>query len=81
MLLKGKSGGTIKGKSFSYEIKQCKIIDKNNMASQIVCTESVFIIEEITVQNKCDTDTINIPGAYLQAENYEGLLMFMQVPL
>ena len=68
MFLKEKRNGTIKGRGCADGRKQRDYINKEEASSPTVAIESVMISCTIDAKEKRDVATIDIPGAFMQAD-------------
>ena len=81
MFLKMKQDGIVKGWGCADGRKQHTYIKKNESISPTVATESLFISCIIYAKERCKIATVEIPGAFLQADideivhvRFEGIL-------
>ena len=68
MFLKQKRNGTIKGRGCADGRKQQAYTTKEDVSSPTVAIESVFLSCVIDAMEKRDVATIDIPGAFMQAD-------------
>lgn len=71
MLLKEKRDQTIRGWMVADGRKQRETATKGEAASPTVCVESIFITAAIEAHERRDIATVDLPSAYLHAENDE----------
>ena len=58
--------------------KQCKYIEKVDTASPTAMIESIFITATIDMKEEQDVAIMDMPGAFLHAENDEKVVIFMK---
>eukprot|EP00957_Ditylum_brightwellii_P054951 4164505-Ditylum_brightwellii.AAC.1 len=78
MFLKEKRCGRIKGRTCADGRKQRETIAKEDAASPTVAPESVIITSVIDAKEGRDVATTDIPGAYLNAEMDEFVVMVLE---
>ncbi|KAL7461201.1 hypothetical protein ACHAXS_001624, partial [Conticribra weissflogii] len=71
MFLKEKRDQTVRGRMVADGRKQRESAVKGEAASPTVCVESIFITAAIEAKERRDVATIDLPSAYLHAENDE----------
>jgi hypothetical protein len=77
IFLKEKKSGDIKARSCANGNKQREHIAKEEAAAPTVALESVFITSTIDVKESRKVVTIDIPGAFLHADNEDYVIMKM----
>ncbi len=78
MFLKEKRDHSIRGRMVADGRKQRETAIKGEAASPKVCVESIFITAAIEAHEGRDVATVDLPSAYLHAENDETLHMRLQ---
>lgn len=78
MFLKEKANGDVKGRGCADGRKQRKSTPKEESSSPTVAIESVLISCTIDAKQKRDVGTINLPGAFMQAD-MEGKVVHMRL--
>jgi Reverse transcriptase (RNA-dependent DNA polymerase) len=68
MFLKKKSNGTIKGRGCADGRPQREYIAKEESTSPTVANESVFLTSVIDARERRDVATVDLPGAFMQAD-------------
>jgi len=68
MLIKEKSSGVIKGRGCADGQKQRLYTNKEDSSSPTVAIESVFLTSVIDSKENHDVATIDVPGAFMQAD-------------
>ena len=69
MFLKAKRDGTIKGRGCADGRKQKLWFSKGETSAPTVMMESVFLTSVINAKEKREVATVDIPGAFLQAQS------------
>ncbi len=77
IFLKEKKSGNIKARSCTNRNKQREHIAKEEAAAPTVVLESVFITSTIDAKESRKVVTIDIPGAFLHADNEDYVIMKM----
>jgi hypothetical protein len=77
IFLKEKRNGDIKARSCANESKQREHIAKEEAAALTVALESIFITAAIDAKEHREVVTIDIPGAFLHADNEDYVIMKM----
>ncbi len=75
MFLKEKRDQSIRGRMVADGRKQRETARKGDAASPTVCVESIFITAAIEAFERRDVATVDLPSAYLHAENDETVHM------
>eukprot|EP00957_Ditylum_brightwellii_P103461 7883595-Ditylum_brightwellii.AAC.1 len=75
MFLKEKRCGRIKGQTCADGRKQCGQIPREDAASPTVASESVLTTSVINAKENRDVVTTDIPGAYLNVEMDDCVIM------
>jgi hypothetical protein len=78
MFLKRKQTGQIKARGCADGRKQQEYTSKESAASPTVSNEAVFLTAAIEAREKRDTATVDIPGAFMQA-NREKEIIHLQL--
>jgi hypothetical protein len=68
MFLKEKKNGAIKGRGCADGRKQREFISKEESSSPTVSTEAVFLTSVIDAREGRDVATVDVPGAFMQAD-------------
>jgi Reverse transcriptase (RNA-dependent DNA polymerase)/Zinc knuckle len=68
MFLKEKRDGAIKGRGCADGRKQRAYISKEEASSPTVTTEAVFLTSVIDARERRDVATVDVPGAFMQAD-------------
>ena len=68
MFLKKKHTGQIKGRGCADGRRQRIYMQKEDTSSPTVAKESLFISATLDALEKCDVATVDIPGAFMQAD-------------
>jgi len=68
MFLKEKHTGQIKGRGCADGQKQRMYMQKEETSSPTVAVESLLISATMDAYEKCDVATVDIPGAFMQAD-------------
>ncbi len=77
IFLKAKRNGDIKARSCANGSVQREYIAKEKAAAPAVCLESVFVTSTIDAKERRKVVTIDIPGAFLHANNDDYVIMKM----
>ncbi len=75
MFLTEKRTGKVKARSCANGSKQCDHITKEEATAPTVSSDTIFIQGTIFAHEVCNVATCNIPGAFLQADNPDYVLM------
>ena len=67
MFLQQKQTGVVKGRGCANGQKQRFYMDKDQVSAPTVATKSLFVTCLIDAMEKCDVATVDIPGAFMQA--------------
>jgi len=77
IFLKEKRDGTVKARSCANGSVQREHVAKEEAAAPTVALESVFVTTTIDAKEKQEVVTIDIPGAFLHADNKDYVVMKM----
>ena len=75
VFLTGKRSDELKARGCADSSKQCNHIAKEEATASTVSSESIFIQGTIFAHEERDVATCDIPGAFLQADNPDFVLM------
>jgi hypothetical protein len=77
VFLTGKRSDELKARGCADSSKQCNHIAKEEATASTVSSESIFIQGTIFAHEEHDVATCDIPGAFLQADNPDFVLMWL----
>ncbi len=75
MFLTDKYSGKIKARACANGSTQCDHIAKEDATATMVTSEAIFIQGTIFALDQCNFATCDVPGAFLQADNPDYVLM------
>ena len=81
MFLKEKISSEIKGRAYANEKKQHSYTRKVDIAFPTASEDAVITTLFIEAHEEHDMDTFGIPGAYIQTETDEEVIMVLEWPL
>lgn len=79
MFLKEMRDGAIKGRGCAYGRKQRAYISKEESTSPTIANESTFLTVTIEVKEERDVATVDLPGAFMQADMEDVVLCASKV--